>query len=231
MKRKLTFLFFLFIAAASLKLQAQAVLGFDTGFPISFPNVVFQDDTASFKVRFRNYGNAAITDSIKVASGYKTSNGAVLYVQDDQVFPSNPVFLAAADTVSRRVITYYSANRFPLGIDVVVIWPYAASAITFDSLEYVPSVLPPLRVAEMLYDNGIKVFPNPFVDKLTIKAQQTIEQVSIYDMSGKLIFSKSREETIDLSELKNAAYVVELKYKSGTRRIIRVQKQGSSGSK
>ena len=228
MNRKLTFLLLAFLLATSLTLHAQqAILGFDSTYAISFTDTVQQNDTASFRVRFKNYGLVSISDTFFVYSAYKNSQNIVMGVHKETIFPAGPFLLAPGDTVSTRAIIYYDAQRFALGIDVVVIWPVVNGALTLDSIEFQTFVYSLSQVAELLNANGVNVFPNPCSDKLNIASPKAMAQITIYDAAGKVVLSQSQNETIDLSQLKDAVYMVELKYKSGTRKLIKVQKKNN----
>ncbi len=60
----------------------------------------------------------------------------------------------------------------------------------------------------------IKLFPNPVIKNLTIKANSTIESIELLDLSGKVILSEiSNSKTIllDLDTLKSGMYLVRFK--------------------
>jgi hypothetical protein len=61
---------------------------------------------------------------------------------------------------------------------------------------------------------GIQVYPNPVTDFLTIENNTSeVLSVNVYDVSGKLIISKSLNqpiESIDVSQLAKGTYLVEL---------------------
>ena len=230
MKRRLSVLCLAFLFAFMQRSGAQQTLiGFDTTFNFVTPASVLQGDTASFLVRIKNYGNFQTDSSLQVLSGIMGS-GFLNSIAVEPTFPTlSNTILQPSDTVITRVITNYSASRFALGIDVVVIWPKAINAITTDSLIYSINVNPN-AITEVLNDNGFKVFPNPFSNSITINTSNPVERINLYTASGQLIFSKSKTETINLSQLENAIYYLELKYKSGTRKRIKVMKQNTGGN-
>jgi hypothetical protein len=206
----------------------QTFIGFDTTFVFLPPDSVRQNDTASFKIRIKNYGNFPTDSTLQIYSGVFNS-GTLSAIAPEQTIPDlSNIVLGPNDTISTRVITNYTANRFALGIDVVVIWPKANNAITTDSLYYSVYVYPSnTAIADLLRSYGFTVFPNPFTDILHIKTQNNVERINVYDAQGRYVLSRSRSQTIDLSELKSASYFVELVYKSGSRKRIKVVKQNS----
>lgn len=231
MKRFKSFLYIVFLLAnATIALAQTTFVGFDSTFVVSPPDSVTQGDTASFKFRIKNYGSIATDTSLGIYSGV-FSLGAVSNITLQTTFPSIAVSLLPGDTLSSKVITLYSANTFPVGIDVVVIWPKANNAIPLDSMYYSVFVSPGSNaVAEVLQDYGFKVFPNPFTNSLSIQSGNRVDRVNIYSEKGELLLTKSIAETIDLSFLKPAIYFVELRYTSGSRKRIKVIKLNSTES-
>lgn len=70
----------------------------------------------------------------------------------------------------------------------------------------------PLSVGTLKDVDKIKMYPNPTKDKLTIEDSEGAT-ITIYNMLGSLVYStnlKSNQETIDLSGLSNALYMVKI---------------------
>jgi len=65
---------------------------------------------------------------------------------------------------------------------------------------------------ENINPNEISIFPNPANKQLTILIQDgTIEEVSIYTLSGQKVFHKKTEDnTIDVSNLQSGMYIIEV---------------------
>jgi hypothetical protein len=66
----------------------------------------------------------------------------------------------------------------------------------------------------------IRMFPNPANDILTISAPKNLEQISVFDMSGKRILSdatvRNTSETLDVAQLSSGMYMVQIKTTSKT---------------
>ena len=58
------------------------------------------------------------------------------------------------------------------------------------------------------------IYPNPAKDYIKIESTQSIQQVDIYDLLGKKILS-SKNNQINISELQNAIYIVQVKMADG----------------
>jgi len=70
-----------------------------------------------------------------------------------------------------------------------------------------------LSVAENSFETQINLYPNPAKNSFTIQnnSNYTIENLSIYDMLGKLVLqTNNTNNTIDVSTLKNGIYLVKI---------------------
>ncbi len=205
-------------------------LGFDT--PPVFPQTIALDDSAGLSVQMgiKNYGTASFLGNTPIYIVTKVMSSGLL-ISRDSSFNSIPQATIPSGQV--YPFTYYepyNTGRFAVGIDVVVIWPKAAGVATHDSITYIIQITPAVGLAELLAKNGLSVYPNPCVELLTIANQHPenpIERVRIYDLSGTLLLEKNRTEHIDLSKIPAAVYMVEVLQKSGMRKVMKVQKQGT----
>jgi hypothetical protein len=228
MKKIFTILLFLLLISNVNKTYAQGPsLGFDTlaVFP-SFPDSVTLGDTVSITLVIKNHGNAPFSGPISLFTQIKDSTNTAVSLDSTAI---GQVSIGSGTNFPFTYTEVYSiARNFFVGIDVVVIWPKAVGVPTHDSLKYIVTIYSPSSVSRMLVENGIQVFPNPFTDHFNVldkAAQNKIERVSIYDIKGILIRSYFPNETVDLSSIPNAFYLVELHYKTGMRKYVKVQKQ------
>lgn len=61
--------------------------------------------------------------------------------------------------------------------------------------------------------SGFTYFPNPVNDQLTIKAQNTVEDIKVFNILGQIVLRQnpdSRDFTVDLSEMQTGAYFVQV---------------------
>ena len=77
-----------------------------------------------------------------------------------------------------------------------------------------------------LEDLQVEIFPNPTTDFIQVKAENNIDQISIFDLSGKLVYSNRPMDTfknIDLSNQLPGIYVMKIATDGnvGTAKIIR----------
>lgn len=78
---------------------------------------------------------------------------------------------------------------------------FALARYTFDNL----------ATSSFTNNENFKITPNPTHDLVTILGNQKIEQISIIDCTGKIVFNnKTNENKIDVSELQNGIYFVKI---------------------
>ena len=75
-------------------------------------------------------------------------------------------------------------------------------------------------------ENQVLLYPNPASDVLTVSTKTTLNEIAIYDISGKLVLNKSKlttnTETISLNKLSGGMYLVTIKTDKGiqTKKLI-----------
>jgi len=67
------------------------------------------------------------------------------------------------------------------------------------------------NISDLISSNDFRVFPNPSNDIITIDNNgEAFESVTILSLSGQVILSTGLDNTIDISELPNGVYLIEL---------------------
>ena len=84
-------------------------------------------------------------------------------------------------------------------------------------------VFDPNITEELDFDN-FSIYPNPTISKLNIQSSVAISSVSVYDLFGKLIFTQTDENEIDLSRLSPGTYNVKVSSQNSTKVIKVVRK-------
>jgi hypothetical protein len=69
-------------------------------------------------------------------------------------------------------------------------------------------------LGEELFPNGVKVFPNPAQDVLTIESDLLVETYFIVDMQGRVLQLDEYKSSVDVSELQSGMYYLILESKS-----------------
>jgi hypothetical protein len=72
-------------------------------------------------------------------------------------------------------------------------------------------------INEVNLSNQIVVFPNPAIDKLTITTTNnlTIQQLQLLDISGKIIESYDNTMYMNISQLENGIYILQIQTNKG----------------
>ncbi|WP_312306262.1 T9SS-dependent choice-of-anchor J family protein [Chryseobacterium sp.] len=72
-------------------------------------------------------------------------------------------------------------------------------------------------------DSSISVYPNPVCDVLTIKSKERINNIEIFDISGRNININSNNDKIDVQSLNPGSYIINIETKKGkiTRKFIK----------
>lgn len=76
-----------------------------------------------------------------------------------------------------------------------------------------------MSVSDISLNNVAKVYPNPFVDQLHIKADSPVKAVKINDMTGKLVSMqsfRSNDVTLNTSGLAKGVYILTVQTATGT---------------
>jgi WD40 repeat protein len=99
-----------------------------------------------------------------------------------------------------------------------------------DSYAYTNSeVICPVGISEELEDAEVSVYPNPTSDYVTIQTFEMIYQIQIFDISGKLVFSKSEIANkifeIDISIFENGIYLLKTTSETGSIQCTKIIKQ------
>ena len=74
-----------------------------------------------------------------------------------------------------------------------------------------------------------QIFPNPFTSSVSIKSEKTIKSISVYDIYGRLVKEQivsDMEIELDMSDLSNGAYLLQLDYgdSRSVHRIMKIRK-------
>jgi hypothetical protein len=64
-------------------------------------------------------------------------------------------------------------------------------------------------------ETSIKIYPNPVEDILHIQSSATIEQATIYDLSGRIVRQVQMTNDIPVQDLARGVYVIKIETKNG----------------
>jgi hypothetical protein len=64
-------------------------------------------------------------------------------------------------------------------------------------------------------ENSVKIYPNPVEDVLHIQSSATIEQATIYDLSGRLLRQVQMTNDIPIQDLARGVYMIKIQTNKG----------------
>ncbi len=165
------------------------------------------------------------TDKLEFYYKYKPSGNDTaqvrLYFPDNGGFTSH--FMIAEDLLPAEEYTFMSVPfDIPFEPTTVVIefissvWGYLSSENIGSELKVdAVSFLSSKTSVQNIKNNGISVFPNPAKNGFYIPKGFDVEKISIFDLSGRLIFTAfSPNNYVDISHLDKGVYLLELEEKN-----------------
>lgn len=122
-----------------------------------------------------------------------SSNGGITLKADSAGLPN-----AAAGVCPWKMLTHQ--NKQFIALNVIDVFSRSAGN----------------SVGENQFLNKLEFYPNPSRNTLSIKTENLNGIVSIMDISGKILFTTSLSETIDISGLSKGTYVATVIFENGT---------------
>ncbi len=210
------------LTAYSNKAQAQFMGIFSIEQVVGLPDTLNANGQYSFGFMVRNVGNSLYSGTINfdffvdsMTPGTSQSFGV------GQVGGFTP-----GDTATIPVTYTFSIsnNTFNIGDNVVVVWPRGINPnSTLDSLTFHVYITNLNGVEENEKTSDLKVFPNPANDFVSFTSEKNkIEEVRLYDMSGRLVLVSKEHLKIFTGHLTEGIYIAEAVFSNSviTRRKI-----------
>lgn len=89
-----------------------------------------------------------------------------------------------------------------------------ANSLSIDNLSY---ELKSLATSEIAEKNKLKIYPNPFGDVINISDVEKVKSAMVIDLSGRILKTIEKVSTsINLSDLKQGVYILNVKYQDNT---------------
>lgn len=207
--KKLAFLS-AFILSLSVLVNAQS-LGIDSLSTAQYPDSSQYNSTSQILVNVLHKGGAPYSGTIYLVCSVDSGNSFLIDTVGTSVVNS---FSAGDTTTISFNETFNNLNGFKIGGNIVVIWPIAANASTLDSLNKTVYVYNLNSLDKDPYlKNLITVYPNPASDILHVDlnaVNNTVKQVRIYNLSGKVVSDYFNTKTIRLNNLAKGTYTVSI---------------------
>jgi len=152
---------------------------------------------------------------------YDTSTGTMVadvtrWVRDNDYTCKVPSTVASGDYT---LIPYELVSGKPVFVERSVDMPYIVDRLP---LRVVSNIAKSLSVLEFETDANISVYPNPATEIINVSGED-IQQVSIYDMSGRQVSTAKNINTISVSNLSKGTYLVRVLTANGesTHKVIK----------
>jgi hypothetical protein len=210
-------------------------------------NAKSQIDLSISPYDFTIYNDSIIANSIDSADIFVVNNSSTLpfnddleihiSVQDSMLFTYHPVDtlhfpalnIPPSDSVSLRLIQQFiiSPTKYHYDINVIVIWPYAPSTGTGDSLNFPIFITLPDGINDINLENLITAYPNPAADQVMISnaTQQRIIEVRIFGMSGQQIPVTMKDGMINTEGWSRGNYLARIRLSGGKEISLRIIKK------
>jgi hypothetical protein len=155
-------------------------------------------------------------------------SGTVSFHMVDTLFFA-PLSIAPGDSAMLTLYQVFdiAPTKYHYDINVIVIWPVAASVSMVDSLMFPVYIQVPDGIEELDLEGLINTFPNPASEEFQIKNESglKIEEVRIYNSSGQLISYMQPAGRINMSSWSKGTYLVNLKLSNKKSITLRVMKR------
>lgn len=210
MKRFLILLFVLaeLVSYGQAKIGMMSITSFTPASATTPSSTVTYTTQVNFTAYVKNYGNAPFSGSVTVQAQLDT-------VAFTPILDSITIGASLQPGDSASVVLSFTPNPGPTAFksggngNTIVVWPIiiSGSGVNGDSVRPVIWVNDVNSVFEF-EKNQFKLYPNPVIQDLTIKAQSGIryKNIVIYDMFARKVKELIYKEIIDVSELHTGSY-------------------------
>lgn len=151
-------------------------------------------------------GSASATWTYDATAGTVTINGTGAYLGLPKVHNTGELTTPADAVSSITYLAAFSANNDTMTLDINF-GNGADGWWRFVLIESTPS-----NTNEVANEDLFSVFPNPATDQIQVQSDEQIDELSIYDVTGKLVFTQQTpaiNETVDVSNLQSGLYILQ----------------------
>lgn len=206
----------LLAAVFSAKTQAQFNGLFSIEQVVGLPDTLNANGTYSFSFLVRNVGNTLYSGSLNFDFYIDTLNPPDTIAS----FGANQVGSFTPGDSAIVPVTYLFSidnNTFNIGDNVVVVWPRAINPNSAaDSLTFHVFITNLNSVEERDKTADLNIFPNPAKDFVSFTSEKNrIEEVKLYDMSGRLVLQSKEHLKIFTGHLTEGVYIAEAHFADG----------------
>jgi hypothetical protein len=165
----------------------------------------------------------AVTVNANPKSGFTYANNQnTVSFKADETATSYKWYFGNGDsaTASNKDFSYtYSKN--PSGYKVCLIATNAAGCVSKSCKELFVSA----GISSLSETFGIKIYPNPTKDNISINANSELLKMEVVSMDGRVLIINEYKESIDISDFSEGAYYLNVYYPDGqksTHKILKI---------
>lgn len=164
--------------------------------------------------RLKFDGKASVTAGGIIQLGYLDSANAFVQLTSFSVPTTGTVYNFSFDIPA-----------LPAGVNQLILKNPGtpANSLSIDNLSY---ELKTLGTSEAIGKNSLKIYPNPFSESITISDTENITSLIIIDFSGRVVkVINNISSSINLSDLKTGAYLLNVQYKDNSKSSHKIIKK------
>jgi hypothetical protein len=214
-------------ALLSMSCVAQVNIGMGYFGPSPASDTVVAGSSETYDVWIKNYGPGVLNDQVGIHTGVWDSLSTG--IDSINYFSAGNLLINPGDSalVTLTANYYVDSSNYRYGIDVIVIWPYAPSAITLDSMQFTVYIMDVTGISNLDVSNLIKFYPNPSTEFISIDntTGSSVETVNIYDLSGKLILVSKNETIVNIQNLSAGMYQADITFANKKHYKFKIIKQ------
>ncbi|MFN3343531.1 MAG: T9SS type A sorting domain-containing protein [Flavobacteriales bacterium] len=185
------------------------------------PDTTLMFQQVTYLVVTKNTGNVTHFGSYQINIGvWDSVNQLPVIVHTQNQQPSSGS-LAPNGNDTMLVVHTIDSAAYRAGGNTIVIWPTPPTGTTVDTLYKQTYVIVFNDLSELSSD-AILIYPNPSSEQLYIQAHSVVEQVSIFDLNGRLIQTNSHNSVIAIQHLHNGTYLLQIELTNGEQRFSKI---------
>lgn len=198
--------------------KAQINIGMGQANPLGTNTTFTAGMSVVYPVWVKNYSSTTFSDVLTLYTAVVDSNGNIGPANIVNTYNAGGMLVTIApnDSISFSLTDTLniSGSGFRIGIDVIVVWPVASSAVTVDSLTFGITITDPSGINKIDLLKEINLFPNPTHTNLTVFSGENLQisSVRMFDLDGKEVTVELNNNSINTEYLKQGVYSIDIEF-------------------
>lgn len=185
------------------------------------PDTTLMFQQVTYLVVTKNTGNVTHFGSYQINIGvWDSVNQLPVIVHTQNQQPSSGS-IAPNGNDTMLVVHSIDSAAYRAGGNTIVIWPTPPTGTIVDTL-YKQTYVIVFNDLSDLSSEPILIYPNPATERIFIQSENSIEQVRIFDLNGRLILNSGKSPFVPTNELQTGTYLVEIELVTGAKRHSKI---------